>query len=192
MLPDLKLWKKFLSLPSAYCRPFMDFSRTFSATELDFYSDASKNMDLGFGAYCALSWMQAKWKDLGISQDIEPSIQYLELYALTTAVLAWISRFQNKTVIIFCDNNSVVSMVNHTTSSCKNCMVLIRFLVLHCLKFNVKLNAKHVTSKANGIANSLSRLQWSRFAALTADRAMDAVQTQVLDEIRNISDIWLS
>ena len=67
--------------------------------------------------------MQESWgKD---TADLDPSIQYLELFALVAAVLAWISRFQNRSVTIFCDNQSVVAMVNNTTSKCINCMTLI-------------------------------------------------------------------
>ena len=177
--------------PSVYCRPFMDFTRTFNATQLDFYSDASKNFSLGFGAICEKSWMQHKWTDVNVNESMNPSIQYLELYAFVAAVLAWIHRFQNKRIIIFCDNEAVVNIINNSSSTCKNCMVLVRFITLHCLIFNVRLFAKHVSSKNNAISDSLSRFQDSRFAELTADRSMDIERTPVPNEIWNVKEFWL-
>ena len=85
--------------------------------------DASKNRKLGFGGHCGINWMQARWGSF--IQNCDPSIQFLELYALTAGVLAWIHQFRNKTVVIYTDNQCVRSMVNNTTSGCKNCMVLI-------------------------------------------------------------------
>ena len=95
MVLDLETWREFLKTPQVYCRPFMDLSKIWStAEELEFCSDTSRNFDLGFGAYCQKSWMAYQWPpELKI---LNPSIQYLELYALTAAVIAWVHRFQNK------------------------------------------------------------------------------------------------
>ena len=46
---DLILWLRFIDNQAIYCRPFMDFSRFWWADEIDMYSDASKNLKLGFG-----------------------------------------------------------------------------------------------------------------------------------------------
>ena len=191
MILDLELWKHFLLNPTIFSRPFMDFSHIFNASDLNFYSDASRNFSLGFGAYCDKSWLQGSWKQVGITAEMEPSIQYLELYALTAAVLAWLHRFQNNRIIIFCDNQAVVSMVNNNSSSCRNCMILIRFIVLQCLIHNVKLTAKYVCSKSNEISDSLSRLQTLHFKTLTQHLDMDHEPTQITKEISYVPDIWL-
>ena len=65
--------------------------------------------------------------------------------------------------MIFCDNEAVINMVNNNSSTCKNCMVLIHFIVLQCLIHNVKLSAKYVDTKTNEIADSLSRFQQGCF-----------------------------
>ena len=64
---------------------------------------------------------------------------------------------------MFCDNKSVVSMINATTSSCKNCMFLIRLLVLSGLVDNRRVFACHVRGRDNKLADSLSRLDLDRF-----------------------------
>ena len=38
---DVEIWREFLCHPSVYCRPFIDFSKTLKANEIDFYMDAS-------------------------------------------------------------------------------------------------------------------------------------------------------
>ena len=154
MRGDLLMWEKFLNHTSVYCRPFMDFSEMLIAEHIQFYTDASGR--IGFSGICGQSWMSQKWPE-GFIQNCNPSIGHLELYALVAGVLNWIQRFRNRRVILMCDNLSTVSMVNTTSSSCKNCMVLIRILVLQCLIYNVRVFARHLRSMENFYADALSR-----------------------------------
>ena len=133
---DLLMWEKFLHSPEIFSRPFIDFNDELVADKLDMYSDVSKNPELGFGATCGSSWMFSQWSQELIRCE-NPSIEYLELYALVAGFLAWGYRFVNRRIILFCDNMSVVEMVNSTSSTCRNCMVLIRILVLESLLKNV-------------------------------------------------------
>ena len=137
---DLDVWNEFLDYQEVFCRPLMDFSKTWTASEVDFYMDSAGSTDLGFGGICDDSWMMQKWPRNWF-QKCEPSIEYLELFTLTVGVINWISKFANKRVVIFCDNMSVVCMVNGVTASCKNCMVLIRILTLQGMKHNVRIYA---------------------------------------------------
>ena len=155
---DLLVWKNFLATPDSVYRPFMD-SQPLQACTLDMYSDASGNYEPGFGAYCGTEWSYAQWTTDWFLQ-VEPSIEYLELYAVLVGVLNWIRFFKNKKVILFCDNMSVVSMINNSSSNCKNCMVLIRLLVAESICRNVRVYARHVGTKDNGKADALSRLDF--------------------------------
>ena len=76
------------------------------------YSDALRNFELGFGAYCDTEWTYGQWDRL-FMERYEPSIEYLELYALLIGVLNWSRLFKNRCIILFCDNQSVVFMVNN-------------------------------------------------------------------------------
>ena len=158
---DLFVWKQFLNTPECFYRPFMD-TVSLQADEVDMYSDASGNFNLGFGAYCGPEWIYGKW-DFELCTLMKPSIEYLELFAVLAGVLKWIKLFKNKRVILFCDNESVVSMINNSTSSCKNCMILIRLLTAESITRNVRVFARHVGTKANGKADALSRLDLDRF-----------------------------
>ena len=115
MRADLRMWLTFLNHPTVFCRPFLDFSNFIIADEIDIYSDASGV--IGMGAICGESWMHQKWPSNFIKK-FKPSIEYLELFAVTAAVLTWIQNLKNKRIILFCDNQSVVNMINLTTTSC--------------------------------------------------------------------------
>ena len=167
----------------------MDFTKIYSVDEIDFYSDSSKNAKLGMGAVCGNSWMVQQWNEEFIMRN-DPSIAYLELYALVAAVLKWVHRFRNKRVVIFCDNISLVHMVNNTTLRCKNCMVLIRLLVLTSMIENVRIYAKYIPSKKNLRADMLSRLKVQQLKQLFPNS--DEQPTLVPTEIWPMGKIWIN
>ena len=79
------MWLTFLKSPLAYCRPFMEFG-FIDATDINMFSDASKSLTHGgLGAICEDEWMSAPW-NYELIQAVDPSIEYLELFALTAAV----------------------------------------------------------------------------------------------------------
>ena len=142
MRMDLETWLVFLKHQSIFCRPFMDFSKYWYVTETNWYTDASGK--IGFGAICnGRFWMHARWSE-NFLRICKPSIEYQELFAVVASVLAWGHLFRNSRLVLFCDNQSVLGMINHTTSSCRNCMVLIRILVLKCMVENLRIFSKYV------------------------------------------------
>ena len=163
---DLELWQGFLNNQDIYCRDFMEFDTNYSAQEISMFSDASANHSLGCGGYSESEYYILQW-DEQFMKTANPSINYLELYGVTVAVLLWIHKYKNKFITLFCDNMSVVQMINNNSSKCRNCMVLIRLLVLEGLKQNVKISAKHVKGKLNTISDMLSRLKYREFRAFT-------------------------
>ena len=183
------MWLVFLQHPSVFCRPFLDFSKILVADEIDMYSDASGK--IGFGAICGESWISQAWPE-GFIAKYKPSIEYLELYAVAVAVLSWIHLFKNRRIILFCDNKSVVDMVNLTTTSCKNCMVLIRVIVLKGLIENVRIFARHVKGVNNGLADSLSREKFLEFnnQCIKEGRLVNDSSSPVPSAIWPIEKIW--
>ena len=184
---DLLIWQKFLEYPMVFARPFMEFGRI-TAEVIDMYSDASRNFNLGFGAYCGPEWSVGQW-NRSFMEKYEPSIEYLELYALLVGVLNWIKLFKNKKIVLFCDNEAVVHMVNNNSSTCKHCMQLIRIIVLECMVQNVRVLARHVGTKDNGKADALSRLDFNRFRRL-GGHSMNKESTKIPENIWPLSKIW--
>ena len=120
----------------------------------------------GAGGYYNDEWFIYQW-EANFLEENNPSINYLELFALTAAVLTWGNQFKkNCKVIIFCDNQSVIHMVNNNSSKCAKCMILIRILVIFIMKHNIKLKVKYVKSADNTYADLLSRLNYKEFRAV--------------------------
>ena len=138
-----------------------------SSVDIGFYSDASAAEKLGFGSILKNKWIQGFWTE-GFIKENKPSIEYLELFALCAGVLTWTEEetMKNSNICLHCDNKAVVQMINNLTSSCENCVVLIRLLVLDGLKSNRKLTAQYIDTKSNFLADSLSRNQVQRFRCL--------------------------
>ena len=174
---DLLVWKEFLSQQEAFCHPFMEFG-TITADQIDMYSDASGK--LGLGALCRTSWSFAAWNKEFLKKE-KPSIEYLELYAVTIGVINWIHRFKNRRISLFCDNISTVWMINNASAKCKNCMVLLRWITLISMKQNVRVFASYVNTKSNGLADALSRLDLKRFRRLGPH--MEETETPLPKEI---------
>ena len=191
-LEDLCMRRTFLLHPTAYYRNFMDFTKVWTAVEIDFYSDASKNPKLAFGAKCGEEWLYASW-DKKFILDKDPSIAYLELFALTAEFLTWGQKFNNKRIIIFCDNQSVVAMLNNTSSNCKNCMRLIRLIVLHSLIHNIRVFGKFVPTKENIFADSLLRLKINYFKSLVNSQkiAIREHPEEIPEAIWPMNKIWV-
>ena len=185
---DLLVWRQFLMEPDSYYRPFMEIT-AFNAEQLDMYSDASGNYKLGFGAYCGPEWTFGQW-DTQFCTLNKPSIEYLELFTVLVGVLNWIKLFSNHRIILFCDNEAVVNMINGSSSRCKNCMVLIRLLVAESIARNVRVFARHVGTKENGKADALSRLDLNRFWGLAGD-TMNPIQAAIPKAIWPMEKIWL-
>ena len=139
---DLATWKFFLSQRDIFHREFIQPGLK-TADMIDMYSDASRNFDLGFGAYCGPEWTYGQW-DKEFCERCQPSIEYLELFAVTVGVLNWLKLFRNKKIVLFCDNIAVVNMINNASSKCKNCMVLLRMIVLEGLVCNTRVFARYV------------------------------------------------
>ena len=185
---DLMIWEQFLSTPEAFRRLFMD-PTVLSATAIDMFSDASRNFKLGVGTYCGADWTWMQW-DLDFMQRNEPSIEYLELYGVAIAVLNWLHKFKNRNIALFCDNQAVVHMINNSSLSCRNYMVLIRLIVLEGLLHNTRVFAWYVGTKENGKADALSRLDFDRFWRLS-EGCMNPLSTVVPSQLRPMHKIWL-
>ena len=189
---DLKVWMCFLCHPTAYARPFLDFQKTWCAQEIDLYSDATGNHSLGVGGVCRNEWFCRQW-DLDFMTAHNPSIEYLELYGVTVGIMNWIHMFKNKRIILFCDNQSVVHMINNMSSRCKNCMVLIRLVVLQGMLFNVRIFAKHVAGKANRLSDLLSRQRIDLFKHEAEQEGRDPIPEPVPipEELTDMEALWV-
>ena len=118
-----------------------------------------------------------------------PSIEYLELFGVTIAILVWIKEYQNSRILLHCDNESVCRMINKSSAGCKNCMVLMRLIVMECLLYNVNVTAEWVATGDNGKADALSRMDFNRFWDLGPH--MDTTAVDIPSEVWPVQKIWI-
>ena len=185
---DLQLWKEFLTNQNVFCRPFADFSMG-EIDDVLLYSDASGNFRLGFGAWSQWGYLQEAW-DWSFCTKARPSIEYLELFAVTAGVLVWIKHFKNRKINLFCDNESCCKMINNSSSTCKQYMILLRIITLKSLIYNVRIFAKHVKTADNGVADALSRFQTKRFKRLIPMESFYGGKFEMPSEIWPMDKIW--
>ena len=94
------------------------------------------------------------------------SIEWQELFPIVVACALWFPQFSGKRLQFWCDNESVVAIINQGHSKAPRIMDLVRFLVLISMKHNFFVRARHVPGVSNGIADALSRFQAQRFRDL--------------------------
>ena len=184
------VWLKFLTdkdMRKIVNRQMLDMDAKQTVTDVGFFSDTSKAEDLGYGCICKKNWIYGKWPE-GFIKNSNPSIEYLELFALTAGILTWKNELANINLLVYCDNQAVVHMINNITSGCKHCMKLIRVLVLNGLIHNRKIRARFVCTNNNGVTDALSRLQFSRFRHLVPK--MNALPHTVNEKIWPIDRVF--
>ena len=90
----------------------------------------------------------------------------------------------NRCVLFFTDNAALVDILNKQTSKHKSVMVLLRDLVLSCLRYNILFRARHVPGLQNSQADYISRFQVENFKELApeADEVPTTVPANLLPE----------
>lgn len=63
-----------------------------------------------------------------------PDLTFLELFPLLVAIHIWMAEFCNSTVSFWCDNQTVVYVVDKETSRLARVMHLVQVFVLQCLQ----------------------------------------------------------
>ena len=187
---DLVIWKIFIQSPLIYARPFLDF-KEIRPENVNFFTDATANSLLGMGGICGDFWFTQQWDEHWILAE-NPSIQFLELYAITVGIFNWIPLFRNSTIILYTDNKSCEAMVNKLSANCMFCMKLIRIITLKCLEHNVKVKCEHVSSKENFFVDALSRMCFREFWDKAEEQELHFcdVQTGVPNELWPPWKIW--
>ena len=190
---DCRVWLEFLesdNLASVINHPMVDLmSSPITSTQIGFYSDASGSRKLGYGCILNTQWMMGKW-DPQFIDSCKPSIEYIELFALVAGIITWAEQLANCRIKIFYDNISVVHMVNNTTSSCENCMILIRILILNGLRYKRRVTVAYIDTKSNFLADALSRGQISHFRRLGGS-LMQHYPDKIHHSLWPISKLWI-
>ncbi len=88
-------------------------------------------------------------------------INFKEVLALEPAVQQWGPLFRNKKLIVHCDNQAAVAIINR--GSCHNPVVMqsLRRIFWLYVKYNFRLTASYIKGRENVLADAVSRLHES-------------------------------
>jgi hypothetical protein len=164
---DLTWWQSFLPKWNGIS---MLYEQNWSSpSDMHLWSDAST---VGFGAVYGNHWFSTKWssEQLTIAQREKAiSMPYLELFALHAMAATWAHEWHAKRIIFYCDNETVVTSLSKGSCRSTHMMTLVRSLFFIAAFNNFSFRVLHVSSSSNSVADSLSRLQLTRFRELCPD-----------------------
>ena len=109
-------------------------------------------MEFGFEAIFAKLWCFGPWPEHWKLFNIV----ILEFYPIVLSVLLCGPLMHNQRILFYSNNAALVDIINKTTSRDPTIMVLVRKLVLACLKFNIFFRAQHVAGVHNTLADALT------------------------------------
>ena len=113
---DLQMWIMFLENYGGFT-PIPSLN----PAQLEVFSNTSTNSTLGWGAWCGNKWIWGKW-DQAFFHMHNPSIDFLVLYAVVTAVFAWSDIMANKHVLVHSDNTLILPVINDMFAHSTNLM----------------------------------------------------------------------
>lgn len=157
---DLKVWLSFLSSFNGKSL-FLDETWC-NSNKLNLFTDASGS--IGFGAIFGSEWCYGKWPTEWL--QLNHNIAFLEFYPIVLSLYLWGHKMQNRCILFFTDNESLVYVINKQSCRDKQLMFFVRKLVLVCLRYNIVFKAKHIPGTKNKLADCLSRFQVPLFKHL--------------------------
>ena len=160
---DLRIWLSFLEQFNGVT--IIQPGLWHPDSDMHLFTDASGR--IGFGGYYHGKWFCSPWPHHVLIGDY--SIAWKEMVPIVVSVLQWGTELSGKRIMIHTDNMAVKEIINRQTSTCNKIMNLVRKLVLQCLAKDISIRAVHIDTKANAVADSLSRLQMDRFRRLAPE-----------------------
>lgn len=159
---DVAMWQIFLDHWNG-CNFFLD-TKIAQSPDLHFFTDASGR--LGYGAFLNNHWFQGKWSLIHHSHKEQQSIAWKELFPIYLACMVWGPQWSGKRIMLWCDNQSVINILNSKSSKISKIMDLVRKITVQTLICNFTLTSQHVPGVDNSIADALSRFQMDKFFKL--------------------------
>ena len=158
---DILWWLKFARSWNGTAF-FLDPTWT-PAHQLQLFTDAAGT--LGYGAYWNGAWFSKAWPPHLLQKPIE----WKELYAIVMAAETWGSQWSGKRLLFHCDNQAIVEIWQSGLSRSSDLMRLVRALFFVAARHNFNVIIRHIPGIDNCIADSLSRLQLTRFRTLAPE-----------------------
>ena len=94
---------------------------------------------------------------------LNPSIDFLELYAIFVAVVTWAQMLMDNVVLFRSDNTPAIHALSNKASSSDDMMLLIHYITLFCMTHNINILAKHIKGINNKFCDLLSQFKFQEF-----------------------------
>ena len=157
------MWKVFLSQWNG--RSFFLDSWVTSSPNLQLYTDAART--IGFGGFFNGKWLPGRWSPhLRVNKTKGITIEWQKLFPIVLACTLRYPNFSIKRLQFWCNNQSVVAIINSGYSKGPRVMNLVRFLVLISMTHNFLVRTRYVPRVNNEIADALSYFQVQQFREL--------------------------
>jgi ribonuclease HI len=149
---DIAWWRRFIveyNGISAFIDPIPVEMRALGST---IFTDSS-------GKMCAGVWGDTWFWYTFTEHDniLVPDIHHKEMYAIVISCLTWASLLSGKTILIYCDNQSVVEVITNGRGRDTILMKLLRELWFCSATHSFQIVARHLPGVRNTLADALSR-----------------------------------
>ena len=108
------------------------------------------------GAVYKNQFVYTPWSTWPEAQHLH--INHKETLSLEPAVVRWASQWANKKVLVHCDNQTAVAVINRGTSRNHTVMASLRRIFWWSAIFNFRLKAIYYPGVQNNVADAVSRL----------------------------------
>ena len=155
---------------------------------LEFTSDASGSW--GCGASYGNQWFQYSW-------DAKAQLLHIavkELVPIVMAAAVWGHNWKGSSITCYCDNQTVVAVMNSRSSRDRHLMHLLRCLFFYEARGQFKLLCSHIPGIHNGRADDLSRNNLSAFLLKvpTANKSAAAIPAALPNLLLSTEADWIS
>ena len=157
--PDLVMWSKFLKSWNGVS--FFINDDITNAADINLFTDATQ---LSFGGIYDSQWFQGDFPNELLNE--QTSMAFYELYPIVMASVLWGHSWSRKRILFNCDNLATVEILRKGRSKIPSIMKLMRRLTYHAALNNFVVHAQHIPGKNNGLADSISRYQMTKFRTL--------------------------
>ena len=153
-----------------------------SSLELGFFTDAAPS--IGFGGFFNNEWFADSWPNqlLDLPKDVLSSALF-ELYPVVIAAMLWGDKWSRKRIVVFCDNEATVHIINKGRSSVPIINRFVRRLTWTSVLSNFTIRACHIPGLDNKIADALSRFKFQEFRNLCPNAAPSSLRCPAFDQI---------
>lgn len=151
-LKDVEWWRRFMH---HYNGISLIPSQFWSSPDAIIATDACLTGCGGFSRYLG-SFFHSVYPETILSRSYD--INILELLTIIVALKLWGRRLKGQRVLIFCDNQTSVNVINSGRTRDSTLGACLREIAYQCATCEMEIHACHISSESNRLADYLSRV----------------------------------